>query len=288
MGLLPAAILLGLGAGPLVATGGPAPAQTPRPTHARVTLLSEHAALDPGGRTTMLGLQFQMDAGWHIYWRNPGASGTPPAVKWQAPGLVFGPIEWPVPSRIDTEGVTSYGYPREVLLLVPVHRAAAGAAAGNATIAGTVDYVICSDVCVREAAKVSLTLPVRAGAATPSPAAARFAAARARLPRAMPAGWKASAVNRDNEFTLTVETGRSEKTATFFPFQEGLVDEAAVERLEPQAHGLVLHLSKSPYFNQHAPASLDGVLVLANGQAYTIAARLGSSGPDHHNAEGER
>jgi DsbC/DsbD-like thiol-disulfide interchange protein len=288
MGLLPAATLVVLGAGSLAVAAGAAPTQTPRRTHARVTLLAEHTALDAAGRPTMLGLDFQMADGWHIYWRNPGASGTPPTVTWHGEGLTFGPIEWPVPTRIDTEGVTSYGYAHDVLLLVPVHRTGTGPAPTRAAIAGTVDYVTCSDVCVKETASVSLTQPVRAGAAARSAEAARFAETRTRLPKTAPAAWSASAVNGDNEFTLSVRTGRPEQAATFFPFQEGLIDEAAVERLEPQPHGLVLHLRKSPYFNHHPPASLDGVLVLADRQAYTIAARLGSSGPHDHHAQGER
>jgi thiol:disulfide interchange protein DsbD len=48
-----------------------------------------------------LGLRFQFEKGWHIYWTNPGSWGQPPRVKCQLPvGLTVGAIEWPAPRRL--------------------------------------------------------------------------------------------------------------------------------------------------------------------------------------------
>src|SRR5579864_944263 len=74
---------------------------SPDASHARVELLAAQAAAQPG-RPFQVGLHFQLEPGWHIYWINPGDSGEPPRVKWTLPaGYQAGPIQWPVPQRIE-------------------------------------------------------------------------------------------------------------------------------------------------------------------------------------------
>ncbi|MCH8967165.1 MAG: hypothetical protein IID43_05765, partial [Planctomycetes bacterium] len=52
------------------------------------------------GEAFDLGLQFQLEEGWHIYWKNSGDSGIPPNVKWDPPaGFEIGELQFPVPKR---------------------------------------------------------------------------------------------------------------------------------------------------------------------------------------------
>ena len=61
--------------------------------HGTVDLVAENRWIAPG-RQTYLGLNFQLEKGWHIYWINPGDSGQPPRVQWHLPdGLSVGEIE---------------------------------------------------------------------------------------------------------------------------------------------------------------------------------------------------
>ena len=88
-----------------------APPQAPSATgpHGSVDLVSDVAAIQPG-RPFWLGLRFRLEAGWHIYWTNPGDSGEPPRVKWNLPaGFEAGPIAWPVPRRIEDHSLVDYG-----------------------------------------------------------------------------------------------------------------------------------------------------------------------------------
>jgi thiol:disulfide interchange protein DsbD len=46
--------------------------------HGTVELISGHDSIQPG-RNFQLGLKFQLEKGWHIYWTNPGDAGQPRA-----------------------------------------------------------------------------------------------------------------------------------------------------------------------------------------------------------------
>jgi len=244
--------------------------------HARVTLLSSTLGFDPA-RGTRLGVHFQLDDGWHVYWKNPGESGTPPAVTWEADGLEFSDFEFPTPERLQVPGATIYGYVHDVTLLVDVAASSgSGASVQNSgaravEIHATVDYVICADVCVRETAFPELTLPVIARGGGPSDTAEVLAASAARVPKPMPAGWRTSAINGEDSITLTLTTGRRESTAIFFPYDNGLIDDSADPVVTPQADGVTVALKKSAFFQQ-APARLAGIVSLVPGRAFVISA----------------
>jgi DsbC/DsbD-like thiol-disulfide interchange protein len=245
-------------ASPLVAQRGvPAP-------HARVTLLAE------GGTRTVpltVGIRFTLDDGWHIYWRNAGGSGSPPSVTWAgSSGVKMGDILWPVPARIRTDAIVSYGYEGDVLLMVPVERPTDRAI----TLQAIVDYVICRDVCVKETATAALALPAGAALNLRSPESALFARARARLPKPAPADWTVTARLGKDTLTLRVAARTPPRTATFFPFVNGVIDDAADQRVESTPQALTLVIPKSPYFSE-APPAIEGLLVVDDGRAFTVA-----------------
>src|SRR5690349_20203345 len=69
-------------------------------THAKVSLVAENNSLR-AGQAVMLGVLFDLEKGWHIYWVNPGDSGEPPKIQWQLPaGFQAKEIRWPTPMRL--------------------------------------------------------------------------------------------------------------------------------------------------------------------------------------------
>lgn len=251
----------------LVATSVPA-AQTPRPAnHARVSLLAHET---PAGRLT-LGVRFQMDDGWHIYWRNPGGSGSPPQFSWTlAPTLEVGGVEWPLPSRIVTDGVVSYGYERDVLLPFPAKRTRPQAAA---TIGVAVDYVICHDVCVKELASAALYLPGTGTTRPTADGAALFVRAASLLPESAPLSWKPSARATDEEIVLHLTARGLRGPVEFLPFANGLIDDGAPQRRVVANGAVTLFLRKSPYYAR-PPSTLDGLVVVGNARSYLVRAPL--------------
>ncbi|HUC19656.1 MAG TPA: protein-disulfide reductase DsbD domain-containing protein [Acetobacteraceae bacterium] len=145
--------------------------------HASVRLITAERATGSAG-TVDAGLEFRLAPGWHIYWREPGTAGLPPAISWHgSQNLKHADIAWPAPLRIVTDGLQTYGYVGTVVLPIAVRLEHAGA---PLRLRGDVHYLACRDICVPFHAVLDLSLP--AGIALPGAEAGLIAAARARVP----------------------------------------------------------------------------------------------------------
>jgi DsbC/DsbD-like thiol-disulfide interchange protein len=244
--------------------------------HTTVTLLANRSSLEAGERL-WIGLQFQMEKGWHVYWVNPGDSGEPPKVQWQLPaGFRAGAIEWPAPEKLTAPSIVDYGYENEVLLMAPISAPVNLEVKGNETLSAKVDWLVCREMCIPAKAQLSLALPVNIRSNKPASveaasAAALFREAHARIPLAAPAAWKVSATSEKDDFVLTVETGKREAAATFFPLAAEQINNDATQAGTPFSRGVRLKLQKSDGLLKPI-AQLRGVLELGPGRAYQIAA----------------
>jgi DsbC/DsbD-like thiol-disulfide interchange protein len=250
----------------LCAAAPPAPTAGRDTAPATVLLV---AAPPGGGRAApaWLALQFDLEPGWHIYWRNPGDSGGPPDVRWTLPaGLSAGPLRWPAPERIITAGIVNYGYHGRVLLPAELRPASAWPATPF-TVRAQVKWLACRDICLPGKADVSLVLPAKM--ALPPSAGSEIRAALERLPARMPPSWKASASDTKDAFVVEIDTGRRESAADFFPAHPAEIDAAASVRVAPRERGLTLTLRKSEFLSQ-LPRSLAGLLVMPGGRVYDI------------------
>ncbi len=265
-----------LGIALLLCAAGAQGAGAPIP-HGTVELIAENQWVAPG-RDFELGLHFQLEKGWHIYWINPGDSGQPPTVKWQLPaGLTPGETEWPAPGRMGTPSIVDFGYHDEVTLLVPVHAASSLAAQQQVRLGAEVKALVCREICIPGKAQLTLALPVKAQPPAPEARTRElFAAARKSLPRAAPATWKFSVDEAKESFVLTARLGRQVTQATFFPLAESQIDNATPQKLERAAAGFRLTLRKSDRLVKPIER-LRGVLVLAAGEAYRIDAPVGKA-----------
>ena len=140
-----------------------------------VRVLCDTTNLLPGQSFT-IGIQYSIEPGWHIYWRNPGANGLPPEIGITAPeGFEVGEVLYPRPRVFGTGGDASYGYDDEVVLLVPI-RAANELAPGPIELEFALEWLVCKRVCLVGAATRTLrldrTLPGRES--TTNPAEARL------------------------------------------------------------------------------------------------------------------
>jgi DsbC/DsbD-like thiol-disulfide interchange protein len=238
--------------------------------HGTVELIAENQWI-AAGHTVHLGLRFELEKGWHIYWINPGDSGEPPRVKWQLPsGLTAEPIEWPAPRRLGTSSVTDYGYEDAVTLIVPVRADANLAAQQPAQLGAQLNVLVCREMCIPGKAQVSLTLPVKAlPPATDTRTESLFAATRKSLPQPAPGNWKFSIVEANGGFTLTANVGRQITQAVFYPLMESQIDNASPQKLVALASGFRLTLRESDQLLKPIER-LQGVLVLSGHHAYRI------------------
>lgn len=179
-----ALVLASLGSGDRASMESGVVAQ-PTEEHARLRLVAPTRGL-VAGDTNYLGLLFDIDPEWHIYWDGLNDSGFAPNADWTAPpGVEVGEIIWPAPHRYVAPGdVLDHVYEERVLLLVPVEVPRGARAGSMLTFRAQTEWLVCKDVCLPGFGDVRLTLPVvEAGSDNaPTEFAGEFEAAWARVP----------------------------------------------------------------------------------------------------------
>jgi len=251
--------------------GGIAVAQSFAVSHAKVSIVSETDSFQPG-QNSWVGVLFDLEKGWHIYWVNPGDSGEPPKIQWQLPmGFQVKAIRWPTPVRLGTGTVIDYGYEGRVLL--PVQMQAPGDYKAGKLVALSADirYLICREVCIPAKAQASLTVP-SGNAANAGAGRQLFQTTFANSPKPLPAGSKATASFAGGFFLLSVETGTSESKATFFPLEEDQVDNAAPQAITATARGVQIKLKISDQLVSGGIPILRGIVVFGPERAFEVSA----------------
>ncbi len=170
-----------------------ATAQTNRVSpHMAVQLLVDNGDAQ---KTARVGVLFDLEPGWHLYWRNPGDTGLAPDLEFTFegnPAAKPGALRWPAPVRFDGlgTGLASYGYANQVLLAAPVRDLA------NISMVGVeADVLICADECIPVDFELNRAVPT--GNAISREERALFDRYEARVPKA------ASALGFDIEASYT-------------------------------------------------------------------------------------
>ncbi len=124
---------------------------------AEVRVISAFTATGETETTVPLGLEFQMNEGWHIYWRTPGEAGLPPQLD-HGPSLNVAEtaFSWPVPTRDVTYGIETFVYKDRVVLPLDVSLQSPGE---PLDLRGKIDFLICADVCIPDSVEVDFSLP---------------------------------------------------------------------------------------------------------------------------------
>jgi len=246
--------------------------------HGTLELVAENQWIT-AGHDFNLGLHFELESGWHIYWINPGDSGEPPRVKWQLPaGLTAGALQWPTPRRLGTPSIVDFGYQDAVTLIVPMHAEANLGLREPGKIAAQVKVLVCREMCIPGSAQLSLALPVKSESSAPDARTRNlFIAARKALPRPAPTNWKFNLDEERGSFVLNANVGREINQANFFPLAESQISNAAAQKLVPAAAGFRLTLQKSDQLLKPIER-LKGVLTLSDGGSYLIDVPFSKTG----------
>jgi DsbC/DsbD-like thiol-disulfide interchange protein len=133
----------------------------------KATSLADVSAIQPG-KPFWLGVQFTVEPGWHIYWKNPGEAGLATQVKLKlADGFTAGELQFPIPARIVMADSVCYGYENQVMLMVQITPPKDLPTGNTINIAAKATWLVCKEDCMPGSADVSIELPV---AATSAPA----------------------------------------------------------------------------------------------------------------------
>lgn len=108
-------------------------------------------------KSLSLGLEMQLSEGWHTYWRTPGDAGLPPTLNWQgSDNLAQANLLYPVPKRIEENGIQTIGYKGRVLLPLAATVKEAGK---PLKLRLSLDLLVCAEICIPKHFNLSLDLP---------------------------------------------------------------------------------------------------------------------------------
>jgi DsbC/DsbD-like thiol-disulfide interchange protein len=107
------------------------------------------------GAVLLGGIAFQLQPGWHTYWRNPGDSGVPPRFDFsRSDNVETVTVLWPAPMKFDDgAGGTALGYIRQVVLPL---RIVAKNTDRPVTLRADINYAVCEKLCIPVEASAEL------------------------------------------------------------------------------------------------------------------------------------
>lgn len=228
-------------------------------TIVETSLIADTTAVEAGKKFT-IGVLYKISPGWHIYWKNPGASGFATSIAWRlGEGMPKGDTQYPTPIVFESPGpVVSYGYEGEVLLMLE-SQAPADLSGTEIQVSADTRWLMCSDRCIPN--KKSLTLKLPVGKAQPANQQV-FAKYKAMLPKKIttfPPGVKISgdgaAGSRTYRMTVAAPEGKllagetklpDVRRVFFFPdIKKGLIIDTP-NVTEPAASAGALKAYKEP------------------------------------------
>lgn len=252
----------------LSACGGENDVTTASAPHVSVSLISN--VDKPGvGNEFYVGLRFNPEPGWHLYWRNAGDSGVPPKFTWQVKdnSATVGEILWPTPHRIPVGPLINYGYDGELLLPARAVVSKDLRAGSQFTVKLKAKWLVCKEECIPGEAELSKSFTADApGSQNFSSEAKAFLTTLENVPPKLTGmSYAISEEQEDVVLNLIPSAGRFlPKTATFFP-----QDRMVIENAAPQKSYLVdgnLRIVLKQALNRKEPVSrLRGVLVSDEG-----------------------
>jgi thiol:disulfide interchange protein/DsbC/DsbD-like thiol-disulfide interchange protein len=126
--------------------------------HSKASLVTDYPSFVSGMK---IGIQLDLEPGWHAYWENPGDVGAEPKIVIES--LV--PIEessivYPIPARIVSDPYDSYGFENETLFYKTI-RFENKPTDDSVNLKVTAEWLVCQSICVPCSKSFSLNLPVK-------------------------------------------------------------------------------------------------------------------------------
>ncbi|MGH1404621.1 MAG: protein-disulfide reductase DsbD family protein [Alphaproteobacteria bacterium] len=261
-------------------------------THARdiervtsVRILQESGTIE-GGKEYVIATEIILEPEWHVYWRNPGDSGLPVRISWDAPeGFEFSEIEWPTPKKITYDFLANYGYYDHVTLLQTVS-VPKNIGDEEITLTARVDMLVCHEICIPENDTVSARFN---GVSSDINHSDLIDAAKTSMPQIIEGTFTFSeqteGENKNFHLTLSPQDtdlfqGTTPSSIEFFPYDWGILNHVAAPKVMNDNGVITLsHARGDEPIDQKE--SLSGVLIISdkkNGnKGFQITAQKGKS-----------
>ncbi|MBY0401823.1 thioredoxin family protein [Myxococcota bacterium] len=246
-----------------------------------------------------VGVLFEMQPGWHLYWRNPGETGVATDLVFEVDGHAVGSLAWPAPQvfREADDLFTTYGYEGRVLLSAPIESKPGGAAAaarteaeaeattGDSTafVRAHANVLACRTQCVPASFELTAPLRTTSSDAVRESIASVFRDAQSRVPLPAEAlGWSFSAAWTSGKpaldtagslvlalepcakgATTCIEPDAEAADLAFLPFESETFEfghESWVSSDSPKPGRIAIELEATPL--EPGPERLSGVVAL--------------------------
>ena len=128
------------------------------PVRARMIADVEH--IEPG-RPFKLSVSFELEPGWHIYYKDAGNAGMPTDLNWKLPkGFTAGALEWQPPETFNDAGIVTRGYRDRTTISARITPPRDLSPGNSVDLSATVKWLSCKNICLPGGATVSISLPV--------------------------------------------------------------------------------------------------------------------------------
>jgi thiol:disulfide interchange protein len=224
----------------------------------KASIVSDAKSIKPGQKFRV-GVLYQIEPGWHIYWKYSGDSGLPTKIEWQLPpGFKSGALQWPLPLREKEPGdLEVFDYTSEVLLFAEIE-APATLPSEPIVIQAKTDWLVCQSLCVPGRAQLSLTLG--GGENIASDSAQIFEKYASLVPKQPVSPIKIGFNRSGKSLVAVVEGVRKDEGLDFFPIPP---EDAVIGHVARDAAKLTI-----PIETEVKPLNrMDGILVVGSGDS---------------------
>ncbi len=127
----------------------------------KASLSSDSQVIFPG-KPFKLFVTFDMQPGWHIYYKDPGQSGMPTQVDLTLPkGFTAQALSWPPAETFKEDGIVTYGYSKKARLSTMVTPSKLLRSGDSVKIKADTKWLACKHSCVPGNSAISLDLKVQ-------------------------------------------------------------------------------------------------------------------------------
>jgi thiol:disulfide interchange protein len=230
-------------------------AETISAPHVKVDIVSEFSQISLTNRTLTIGVRFELEKDWHIYWINPGDSGSPPEFNWSKSDLYsIGEPLWPPPERLSLGPLTNFGYQGTVIFPFSVKLNDIDLPITTNSVKFELDanWLICKEDCIPGKGTTTLDLPLKSGSLE-----SEFAHELQDIIKRSPLKDKSEILSGrvlDNNLIIKLKSNFNYSNPLFYPFNENIISNSGEQLNKSNLNELTVPLANE------APNKISGII----------------------------
>ena len=210
-------------------------------SNSNITLISNTQSIQPNGKL-IIGIKFELEEGWHTYWKNPGDAGEGASIEWDlSKGLTASKILWPGPERIPVEPLMTFGYNDEVILLTEILSDESVQFPLN--IQARVGWFTCKEICIPQEGIVELQ--ITRGNFIPSKDNEEINNYLESVPTRFSQEYRVEKLDNKYFLMTDIDNGKHFDDIYFFPNEYGLTSYTGAQIYEKNLNSFTLEIEAS-------------------------------------------